>query len=314
MTEGEGGDVHVRLGIAQVRIAEEGAIPAFQGLAAERWKAAIGSPPVVEIFVAKVDPGVRRDQKADGRVETVALQLDMAAEAFAVFIDGVQPTTHPFAQGLVDVRAQAVTALAVDRSDRLVVRSQAGALGDAIDDPAAAAASEDHGIGAAQDLDAVHVVEITEILNVVTQAVAEEVGGGVVAAQGQLVAVRFSGTRRGTGHEQQQVGDGPQLLILNLAFGDDRQRLRDILDLRLGAGRSAGRLDAIFLTLAGDHDRVDIRHVDRVHTCRSSRGAGFGSKNGRGQDKQGRGAKQGASGNGHLYSPSERQIATVTAS
>ncbi len=68
-----------------------------------------------------------------------------------------------------------------------------GALGDAIDDAAAAAAAENHRIGALEHLDPVDVVEVAEILDVVADAVDEEVGGGVVAAQGELVAVALAG-------------------------------------------------------------------------------------------------------------------------
>ena len=52
-----------------------------------------------------------------------------------------------------------------------------GRLSDAVDDPAAAAAAEDHRVGALEHLDPVDIVEVAEILNVVAHAVDEEVGG-----------------------------------------------------------------------------------------------------------------------------------------
>ena len=70
---------------------------------------------------------------------------------------------------------------------------EAGALGDAVDDPAAPAAAEDHCVGALQYLDPVEIVEVAEILGVIAKTVDEEVGGGVVAAQGKLVTVGFAG-------------------------------------------------------------------------------------------------------------------------
>ena len=71
---------------------------------------------------------------------------------------------------------------------------------------------------AAQHLDSVEIVEVAEILDVVADAVDEEVGGGVVAAQRELVAVALAGARSRAGNEHQHIGDRAQLLVLDLAL------------------------------------------------------------------------------------------------
>jgi U3 small nucleolar RNA-associated protein 14 len=58
-----------------------------------------------------------------------------------------------------------------------------------------------------EHLDPLDVVEVAEILNVVAHPVDEEVGGGVVAAQRDLVAVAFAGPGRRAGDEGQKLGD-----------------------------------------------------------------------------------------------------------
>ena len=55
-------------------------------------------------------------------------------------------------------------------------------LGDAVDDAAAAATSEDQGVRPLQDLEALDIVEVAVVLGVVADAVDEEVGRGVLAA------------------------------------------------------------------------------------------------------------------------------------
>ncbi len=131
---------------------------------------------------------------------------------------------------------------------------QGRAFEHAIDDAAAAAAAEDHRVRALEHLDPIDVVEVAEILNVVAQSVDEEVCRAVVAAQGNLVAVALAGAGRRAGYEHQQIGDRAQLLVLDLPFRNDGQRLRDVEDIGVGLGRGDGSLGAIFLTLALDDD------------------------------------------------------------
>ena len=65
-------------------------------------------------------------------------------------------------------------------------------LGDAIDDPAAATASEDHRVGALVRLNPIDVVETAVILGIVAQPVDEKICRAAVAAQNDLVSVAFA--------------------------------------------------------------------------------------------------------------------------
>ena len=250
----QAGDLDVGIGDAVGGIAEEGAVIAFERAAACRRNAAIGGAAVVEIFVGEVDAGVLSRLPAERRVDAVALQLGEIAEAVAMLPHAVHAQAERARQGHIVVGGEAGAAFAVVAEDELAVVLEAGALGDAVDDPAAAAAAEDHRVGAFEYLDPVEIVEVAEILGVVAQAVDEEIGGGVVAAQGQLVAIGLAGAGRRAGNEHQEVGDRAQRLVLDLRFGHDRDRLGHVAQRGEGLSPADGRLDPIFLAAAGDGD------------------------------------------------------------
>ena len=58
-----------------------------------------------------------------------------------------------------------------------------------------------------QDLDALRVVEIAEILDVVAEAVDEEVRAGIDAANDELVAIAFALMDRNARHVARRVGE-----------------------------------------------------------------------------------------------------------
>ena len=268
--------MHVGVREAELRVAEEDAVEALQRPTSKSGHAAIGGAAVVQIFVGEVDARIGADLDSDRRVYAVALQLDVAAEALAILIDAVDAHPHRIAERLVDIAGEAIAALAVAGDRELAIGLEAGALGDAVDDAAAAAAAEDHRIGPAQHLDPVGIVEVAEILGVVADAVDEEVGGRVVAAQRDLVAVALAGAGHRAGDIGQDVGDRAERLVLDLRLGHDRERLRDVLDVGVGLGRSPGLLDAILEALAGDHDLVGHRIIGWAalrSECRRGEGA-----------------------------------------
>ena len=131
---------------------------------------------------------------------------------------------------------------------------QGRALEHAVDDPAAAAAAEDHCVRPLQHLDAVDVVEVAEILDVVAHPVDEEVRGAGIAAQYDRVAIAFARIIGSAGDEQQEVADRAHLLVRDLRAGDDAQRLGDVLDVGVGLGGAAGAFHAIFHAIADDDD------------------------------------------------------------
>src|SRR5688572_25581440 len=108
--------MHVGLGEALVRVAEEDFVEAVERLdgivdragsaTGVRWHAAIGGAAIVEIFVSKVDARVRPGLDADGRVDRVALKVDMAAEAVAILVHSVDAQAEARPKRLVDVAGE----------------------------------------------------------------------------------------------------------------------------------------------------------------------------------------------------------------
>src|SRR6185369_8005217 len=125
----------------------------------------------------------------------------MAAEAVAVLIQAVDPEAERLTQRLVDVGGQPEPALAVAGQGKILEFRASAALQHAVDDSAAAAAAENHRVGALQDLDPVDIIEIAEILDVVAHPVDEEVGGAAVAAQHDRVAIALARVEARTRHE-----------------------------------------------------------------------------------------------------------------
>ena len=74
------------------------------------------------------------------------------------------------------------------------------------------------------------------------------------------------------GTKVEQVGDRAQRLVLDLPFGNDRQRLRDVDDRGVGLGRGAGLARAIGAALAGDEDRLGLGQLDAVDWARAECG------------------------------------------
>ena len=114
-----------------------------------------------------------------------------------------------------------------------------GLLGDAIDDPAAAAAPEDQRIGALQHFDALEIVQPAIILDVVAQPVDEEIGGAVLAAQDDRVAMPFARGDARPRYRAHDIGDRAHALVVDALLGDDADRLRDVLERAVGLGRRA---------------------------------------------------------------------------
>src|SRR3954466_11111206 len=164
----------------------------------------------------------------------------MTAEAVAVLEHAVQANADAIAQRLVEIGGDAPVAEAVAGGGELAIGVEARPLEHAVENSAASAAPEDHRIPTLEDLAAVDVVEVAEILDVVAHAIDEEVRRAAVTAQDNRVAIAFAGAVGGARHEIEQVGDRPQLLVLDLPFGDHAQRLGNVLDVGVGLGRGAG--------------------------------------------------------------------------
>ena len=219
----------------------------------------------MEIFIAKVDSRCLADSShRGGRVDAVAAQPDVVAETSPVFAHCVDAQRrHSRRAAGRRRRPGASRPRCCSTAHQLAERGEGRALGTRLTMPPPPPRPKIIALGPLQHLDPLDIVEIAEILRVVADAVDEQIGGGVVAAQGELVAIAFAGAGRRAGHEQQHFGDRAQCLVLDLLRGDDGQRLRDVADRGVGAGAGPAALGAVIAAMAGDDDRFGGGQFER---------------------------------------------------
>ena len=124
----------------------------------------------------------------------------------------------------------------------------------AVHDAARPAAAEDHRIRALQDLDAIEVVQVAVVLDVVAHAVEEEVAGRAVAAQDDRVAVALALRHARARDVARDVHEALHGLVLDQVAGDHGDRLRHVDErrVRLGGGPAALGEVALGFVLADD--------------------------------------------------------------
>src|SRR6266403_2426698 len=105
----------------------------------------------------------------------------------------------------------------MSRSEKsLRARGESRFPGYAIDHAATATPAKSHRVWSLQRFDAIDVVEVTIILNVVADSVEEKVCAGRVAADHQLVAIVLSLMRCNSGNVVHHIGNALHRLIADL--------------------------------------------------------------------------------------------------
>ena len=141
-----------------------------------------------------------------------------------------------------------------------------------VEKAAARAAAEGQRGRPLQDLDALSVVEITEILHVVAKTVDEEVRAGIHAADHQFVAVALALVDRDAGHIAGDVGEALKALVPDEVLCQHAQRLRNIDQRRVGLGGDRGAVGV-------NADRAGAG-ILRYPECRLRRGLRLGPARG----------------------------------
>ena len=190
------------------------------------------------MLVAELEQRVVAEPDRCGRVDAPALDRDEVAVAAAVLVDAVQAQRDRVGQRCADVDIAAVEIIFADFEPAADHPVPAGLLGDAVDDAADAAATEHHRVRAAQDLEPLDIVEVAIGLDVVAQAVDEEVGGRGVATEYDRLAIAFSLRRRHAGHILDCLADAGRRTIVDGVPGHHRDRLRHIDQRRVGPCRA----------------------------------------------------------------------------
>ena len=142
-----------------------------------------------------------------------------------------------------------------------------GLFADAIDDAAGTATAENHRIRSFQYFHLADVVEVAEVLDVIADAVREEIAGTGIAAHHRGITVSFALRHADARHIAQDVRHAMQGLVVDLLFGHDGDRLRRVLQCRFGF-HGAARITG----LIPERKALDL---DLVQDCRIL-GAGLG--------------------------------------
>src|SRR5215212_10847067 len=183
--------MRIYLRIVQVRIAEESRRVGGIGATKLRGDSAICCASVVEVFVAELNLGGVVRQQCECWIETVTLEVHEIAIRIAVFVHGVESPRDGRRDRIPYIDGHSFVIELAPLQRQFPDWSAVGLLEHAVNYAATATTPKDHGIGAFEHLDAANVVEITEILHVVTDAVDEEIGVRALSADDDIVAIAF---------------------------------------------------------------------------------------------------------------------------
>ena len=223
-------------GRAAGRVAEEGRGIGRHRHAAERGDAAVGDALVLEVLVAQRHQRLRARAPAQGRVDARALEPDAVAVALGVLVQAVETQRQLVVDRLVDVRRQAAVAVRAQRDRGAVRRRPLGLLAHAVDQPAGGATAEDHRVRALEHFHALDVVEVAVVLDVVADAVDEEVAGGADAAEDRRLAVALALREAHARHVARGLGNALHRAVAQLVAGHHADRLRRVAQRRVGLG------------------------------------------------------------------------------
>ena len=205
--------VHRRVRRALVRVAEERARVGLDRPALERRDAAIGDALVVEELVAAAQRRGRAEAHGHGRIDAIALEVDAVAIRVGLFIERRPAHGHGLVHAPAEVGGEPPVVPRAELERRFPRQPPVRLAGDAVEHAADAAAPEDHGVRPLEGFDPLDVVDVAEVLDVVADAVDEEVGGRAVAAQDRRVAVALALREADARHVAGHVGHARHALV-----------------------------------------------------------------------------------------------------
>ena len=155
--------------------------------------------------------------------------------AVEIFVNRVDPYSCNIAQWRVDICRYIIRVKAVEAGlpciNNIIAQRR---LLHAVDNAAAAAATKDKGIRPFENFDPFDVVQTAIILDIVTHAIEEEVSGGVLPTQRNLVAIAFTLAHCCPRNIAQDVRKRMMCLIIQLIAGHDVDGLGNIHQRRVG--------------------------------------------------------------------------------
>ena len=134
------------------------------------------------MFDAGTERGARRDTPGDAGIDAVTAQGDPVAVAVGVLEERGCTVGQRGRDGGTEVEGSAILARRAKGESELTSGGAVGLFGNAVDEAAGATAAEDQRVGAFQNFDALDGLEVAERLDVIADAIDEEVGSGGIAA------------------------------------------------------------------------------------------------------------------------------------
>ena len=202
---------------------------------------------VLIMLVAERYEGLFERLPGEGRIDPEATHVEKVAVAVGLFEQAIDAERQLIVDRLSDIDRHTLAAEAAGADLHVATRYAVRLLGHAIDDAAAAAAPEYERARALEDLDRLNVVEIAIIFRVVAHAVGVEIRGRRLSANCDLVALPLALRHRHARHIGQRLIERQAVAIFELLLGEDRDRLGNVEDRRvgLGGGRGAAREIAV---------------------------------------------------------------------
>jgi len=229
---------------AVTRIAEKLATRRLQRLTEIGGNAAVGDAIILEMLVAQRDGGIRSEPERCGRIKAPPLVFDPLAVTAAVLVDAGQAERKHIVDRRAEIDLAPIEIVAAGLQTGAEMLAPVCDFGDAVDDAAHAAAAENHGIGAFEDLEPFDIVEIAVGLDVVADAIDEEIAGRRITAEHQRLTIALALRRENTGDIADGIANAGRGLVRDLLHCHHVDRLRHVDQRRVGAHRrnAPGRL------------------------------------------------------------------------
>jgi hypothetical protein len=223
-------------GRAAVGIAEEGRRIGVNRRTPEGGDATVGDAVVPEVLDADGHERLRREAQSHRRIDAPAPEPHAVAVALGVLDQRIEPHRHGLAERLVEVDGRAAIAVRAQRQRAPVQRRPLRLLRGTVDQPAGRATAEDHRVGSLEHLDAVDVVKVAVVLDVIAHAVDVEVARGADAAEDGRLPVALALGEAHARHVSRRLGQALRRLVAHLLLRDDGDGSRRVAQRRVGLG------------------------------------------------------------------------------
>src|SRR5262249_8325157 len=203
------------------------------------------------------------DLERPRRIDAPALEPAEISKRVAFLVHGIEARGGNLVDGLPRVEREAPVVIGSGLRGRLVYPLSVGLLQRAVEQAPARGASKRNRARSLQDLDALGIVEIAEVLHVVAEPVDVEVRARIHAADDKLVAVAFALVDVDARHVARDVGEILKTVVRDELPRHHTERLRNVHQRRIDLGChwravriNADRTRARILRLAGRPGRL----------------------------------------------------------